>query len=106
MAGLQLPRDFEGAVPRAVLRENELVGEVEFTVEDAKRAGLTGKDNWRKYPSDMLWARMISRAKRRVAPDVCMGAYVEGEISGSATVVNGEAAAPPAVNKSGSDGNV
>ena len=51
-----------------------------FTMEDAKRANLAGKDNWVKNPSDMLFARCISRLKRRLAPEVGIGGYVEGEI--------------------------
>jgi len=67
-----------------------------FTFDEAKRANLTGKDNWKKYPSDMLFARAISRGARRFAPGIFGGApvytpdemgrdtdpdgYVEGEI--------------------------
>jgi len=35
------------------------VGYAGFTMAEAKEAGLTGKDNWKKYPSDMLFARAI-----------------------------------------------
>lgn len=52
-----------------------------FTMEDAKRAGLTGKQNWRKYPSAMLRARCLSAALRAYCPDVLGGSvYVEGEL--------------------------
>lgn len=51
-----------------------------FTMEDAKRANLSTKDVWIKNPSDMLFARCISRLKRRLAPEVGIGGYVEGEI--------------------------
>ncbi len=46
------------------------LGNIEWTIEEAQRMGLTGKDNWKKSPSDMLWARCISRAQRRFAPHV------------------------------------
>jgi hypothetical protein len=46
------------------------LGLIEWTIEEATRMGLTGKDNWKKNPSDMLWARCITRAQRRLAPHV------------------------------------
>lgn len=52
------------------------VGESSFAIEEAKRAGLTGKDNWQKYPSDMLFARAISRGARRFAPGIFGGAPI------------------------------
>lgn len=53
-----------------------LRGTSSFTIVEAKNAGLTGKDNWRKYPSDMLFARAISRGARRFAPGIFGGAPV------------------------------
>lgn len=51
-----------------------------WTIEDAKRAGLTGKDNWKKYPRAMLRARCISEAIRAWAPDLLgAGVYDESE---------------------------
>lgn len=52
-----------------------------FTWEMATKAGLTGKDVWKKYPEDMLFNRCLSRLARRLFPDVIGAAYVEGEIS-------------------------
>lgn len=55
--------------------------EVVFTIEDAKKAGLYKPGGgWTKYPSDMLYARALSRLARRLFPDVIGCAYVEGEI--------------------------
>jgi len=51
-------------------------GESSFTIEEAKAAGLAGKDNWKKYTSDMLFARAISRGTRRFAPGVFGGSPV------------------------------
>ena len=51
-------------------------GESTFTMAEAKLAGLTGKDNWNKYPSDMLFARAISRGARRYAPGIFGGSPV------------------------------
>lgn len=52
-------------------------GKARFSLDDAKRAGLTG-GNWQKYPTDMLFARAVSQAARRYAPGA-MGTtfYVE-----------------------------
>lgn len=54
---------------------------VTFSVEDARKAGLfkTG-GGWDKYPSDMCFARAMSRLARRLFPDVIGMSYVEGEI--------------------------
>ena len=52
------------------------VGVAGFTMVEAKTAGLTGKDNWKKYPSDMLFARAISRGARRFAPGIFGGSPV------------------------------
>jgi hypothetical protein len=39
-----------------------------WTIEQAKKAGLTNKDNWRNYPRAMLRARLIAEAIRTVYP--------------------------------------
>ena len=51
-----------------------------FTIEDAKRAGLAGGTNWKKYPQAMLRARAISAAARAYMPDVLAGCYLPGEL--------------------------
>ena len=57
------------------------VAEVGYTIEDAKRAGLIGKGNWKTYPEDMLFARAVSRLCRRLFQDVLLGcAYVPEEL--------------------------
>lgn len=56
--------------------DGKTVGESSFTWDEAKGAGLVGKDNWKKYPSDMLFARAISRGTRRYAPGVFGGSPV------------------------------
>ena len=55
---------------------NKPVGVATFTMDEAKKAGLAGKDNWTKYPSDMLFARAITRGARRFAPGVFGGSPV------------------------------
>lgn len=50
-----------------------------FTIEDANRAGLTGKDNWKRYPAAMLRARACSAICRAVYPDLIGGVYEADE---------------------------
>jgi len=54
-----------------------------FSMEDARNAGLTGKDVWRKYPRAMLRARCLTEACRAVFPDVVMGLYSPEELEDS-----------------------
>ena len=49
--------------------------EVEYTIEEAKGAGLLGKTNWKSYPKDMLWARCVSRYARRADAGATLGLY-------------------------------
>lgn len=46
---------------------------IEWTIEDARQAQLTGKDNWRKHPRNMLQARATGELCRLVFPDVLAG---------------------------------
>lgn len=59
----------------------EEAGVSTFTIKDATQAGLTGKDVWRKFPRNMLFARAISNGIKWFAPDlIAGGAYVVGEL--------------------------
>lgn len=51
-----------------------------FTMDDAQRAGLLGKQNWKIYPKAMLRARCASAGLRAVAPDVSAGIYDPDEL--------------------------
>lgn len=55
----------------------------EFSIQDARNAGLTQKDVWRKYPRAMLRARCIAEAARAVFPDICAGLYDPDELDAS-----------------------
>ena len=49
--------------------------EVEYKIEEAAHAGLARKENWTKYPADMLWARCVSRYARRADAGATLGIY-------------------------------
>ncbi len=48
--------------------------QVTWTLAMADRAGLLSKQNWRKYPEAMLWARAVSQLCRELFADVFAGA--------------------------------
>ena len=52
---------------------------VQWTIEQAKTAGLAGKDNWKKYPQAMLRARCITEGIRAVYPAAIGGMLVAEE---------------------------
>jgi hypothetical protein len=69
---------------------------VTWTLAMAERAGLLGKQNWKKYPEAMLWARAVSQLCRELFADCFAGAtYVPEELEESAGEPSGsvEAAA-------------
>jgi hypothetical protein len=78
----------------------ESLGVVEWTMDDAKRAGLAGKAGspWQKYPRAMLFARAISEGARVHAPELFGGAPVytpeelgaEVDAEGNAVVISSE----------------
>lgn len=51
-------------------------GIASFTIQEAQEAQLTGKAVWKQYPSDMLFARAITRGARRYAPGIFGGSPV------------------------------
>ena len=51
-----------------------------YTLEDAKVAGLLGKDNWRMNPGAMLVAAASRHAVRMFAPEVLLGVFDRDEI--------------------------
>jgi hypothetical protein len=55
------------------------VQKVTWTMDDAKKAGLAGKQNWAKYPRQMLAARATAELARLVAPDALGGISVFAE---------------------------
>lgn len=52
---------------------------MKWTFEQAKKAGLVGKDNWKNYPRAMLRARCIAEGVRAVYPAALGGMLVAEE---------------------------
>ncbi len=50
-----------------------------YTYADAQQAGLTGKDVWKKYPKDMLFAACIRQGARRYCADILRGVTPESD---------------------------
>ena len=83
-----------------------LVGESSFSIQEANAAGLTNKQTWKAYASDMLFARALTRGARRYAPGIFGGApiYTPDEMGVDTDedghIVQGEVinVTPPAVN--------
>lgn len=69
----------------------ERVGTSSFTIIEAKNANLAGRDNWKKYACDMLFARALTRGARRFAPAIFAGSvYTPDEISGGGDYIEAE----------------
>jgi len=72
------------------------IGRSVFTMEDAKAAGLTGKDNWRKFPRNMLFSRAMSNGVRWYCPDAFGGSptytpeELGAETDGEGNVIEGQ----------------
>lgn len=62
--------------------------EIEWTLEDAKAAGLLGKSNWKQYPRQMMWARAVSELCTSLFSDVTNGLYVYEEIQADLEVLD------------------
>jgi hypothetical protein len=60
-------------------RGEDRVVEVTWTADDAKRAGLSGKSNWRAYPRAMLAARATAELARLLFADVLGGFGISDE---------------------------
>jgi hypothetical protein len=68
---------------------------VEYTMEDAQRAGLvtitddgfrSTKKNWTKHPKQMLYWRALSDGLRQIAPDYFGGTYTLDELESAAEI--------------------
>lgn len=57
-----------------------------FTMDQARKAGLTNNPTWNRYPAAMLRARCISAVARMAFPESIAGMYVPGELGEDVTV--------------------
>lgn len=64
-------RDQECAIE--FFEDKESIGLSTFTMKDAERADLNGKDVWKKYPRNMLFARAMSNGFNWYTPDLSNG---------------------------------
>src|SRR5690606_14566168 len=79
---------------------------ITWTIQQAAKAGLTGRQNWKAHPAAMLRARASAALARAVYPDVAMGIYdpdealdfidVSRSVSKPRVEVNAKAPPPPA----------
>lgn len=54
--------------------ENEQkIGTSSFSMEDAKKAGITNNSPWKAYPRNMLFARALTNGQKWFCPDVSAG---------------------------------
>jgi hypothetical protein len=53
---------------------------ISWTFERATRAGLTGKDNWKKFPAQMLASRVVGEGVRAILPGCLSGFYTTEEV--------------------------
>jgi hypothetical protein len=65
------------------LQDGEVSGVSEFTLEDARKAGLGGNQTWKKYPAALLFARALTQGVRWYAPDVTSSAAYTPEELGA-----------------------
>ena len=52
-----------------------------FTWRDAELAGLTTKDNWKRMPKEMLYARCLAKGANRIGQDLLLGLYMTDELA-------------------------
>jgi len=88
LAGMKIQNltDPDGAPTRCKVwmkRTNGVEHETEFSMDDARRAGLVKpKGSWEMYPANMLQWRAVGYCADVVFPDICGGLYRPEELGG------------------------
>ncbi|WKU45995.1 hypothetical protein Q3V23_19085 [Streptomyces sp. VNUA116] len=81
---LRIKGDATAAVAQIIRSDDpDWTFEIRFTIEDARRAGLLGKDVWQKYPAAMLKARALSAAARDACEEALFGVHYTPEELGA-----------------------
>lgn len=75
-----IQNDNKGCVLKGRRKDNGDECTVSFTIDDAKQAKLTGKENYSSWSADMLYSRAMGRLGRMLFADVIGGCYTDGEI--------------------------
>lgn len=70
----------EKAVVKFFDASGEELGTQKWTIDMAEKSGLTGKNNWAKYPHKMLFWRALSDGADIYCPDLFYGAYTRDEV--------------------------
>lgn len=75
---------------RVYIKRKSIPIEVEaiFTMEDANRAELLSKSNWKHYPQDMLRARATSKACKMAMPEILSRVYTPEELEAGEEELN------------------
>jgi hypothetical protein len=77
---------------------SEHVSQITWSLDDAKRAGLAGRQNWRTYPRQMLMARATAELARLIFADAVGGLLATEELE-DGDVEGAEGEAPPATRR-------
>ncbi len=93
---LRVTGNAERAVAQIIRSDDpEFTFEVEWTIEDARRAELLDKSGWKKYPASMLKARAISQVARDACEDVLFGLHYTPEELGADVDADGNVISLP-----------
>ena len=52
-----------------------------FSWKDADKQGLSTKDNWKRMPKEMLYARCLAKGANRIGADLLLGLYTAEEMA-------------------------
>jgi hypothetical protein len=88
---LRVSGDDQKAVVEIVRHDDpEFVFRSEWTIDRARKAELTGKGTWKKYPAAMLKARAVSECARDACEEALLGMHYTPEELGAEVDAEGE----------------
>jgi hypothetical protein len=88
---LRVSGDDQKAVVEIVRHDDpDFVFRSEWTIDRARKAELTGKGTWKKYPAAMLKARAISECARDACEEALLGMHYTPEELGAEVDAEGE----------------